>query len=216
MGQPPEFSPVKQKDEEKKVSVPMPQSSPQTYRLNSLWQPGARAFFKDQRANQVGDILTVNVNITDNATVSNTTAQSRNSSENSIITNLFGTETITTTGGNPITNGLNAVTSGKPSHEGKGNVTRSESIAIKLAVLITQNLPNGNLVIYGKQEIRVNNELREIEISGIVRPQDIGSENIIPYEKIAEARISYGGRGQITDVQTPRWGYQLMEALSPM
>ncbi len=213
LGQPPEFSNIeKNAPLEKKISLPMPQATQTSYRLNSLWQPGARAFFKDQRANQVGDILTVLVKFEDKANVSNTTKHNRENSENSVMTGLLGTEKLFKDSG--LTGVIGA--SGKPGHTGAGSVNRSEVIDIKLAALITQNLPNGNLVIHGKQEIRVNNELREIEVSGVVRREDIISNNTISYDKIAEARISYGGRGQITDVQTPRWGYQLIDALSPI
>ena len=128
------------------------------------------------------------------------------------MTGLFGSEKLLA--GSALTGVMGA--SSKPGHTGAGSVNRSEVIDIKLAALITQNLPNGNLVIHGKQEIRVNNELREIEVSGVVRREDIISNNTISYDKIAEARISYGGRGQLSDVQKPRWGYQLMEALSPI
>lgn len=213
LGQPPEFSDMQKNDnQEKKITLPMPQATQTSYRLNSLWQPGARAFFKDQRANQVGDILTVLVKFEDKANVSNTTKHNRENSENSAMTGLFGSEKLLA--GSALTGVMGA--SSKPGHTGAGSVNRSEVIDIKLAALITQNLPNGNLVIHGKQEIRVNNELREIEVSGVVRREDIISNNTISYDKIAEARISYGGRGQLSDVQKPRWGYQLMEALSPI
>ncbi len=99
--------------------------------------------------------------------------------------------------------------------EGSGSIRRNEEIELKLASVITDVLPNGNLVIYGRQEVRVNFEVRELAIAGIVRPEDITSANTISYEKIAEARISYGGRGQITDVQQPRYGQQLYDIIFP-
>ncbi len=216
IGRPPEFSPLEGKMEpEQKVTMPMPQPIPASYRVNSLWQPGARAFFKDQRAKEVGDILTVIVNIQDNANLSNETTQARASHEVSTLSSLFGVEKLLG-GTSPVSNATNVNTNNAPQHDGKGTVVRTETLSITLAAVITQNLPNGNLVIHGKQEIRVNNELREIEVSGIVRREDIMSTNTISYDKIAQARISYGGRGQISDIQSPRWGYQLIEALSPL
>ena len=106
-------------------------------------------------------------------------------------------------------------TNSSSSANGKGAVTRSEAITLKVAAIVTQVLPNGNLVVSGKQEVRVNYELRELNIAGVVRPEDIVSDNTISYEKIAEARISYAGRGQINDVQQPRWGQQLIDVLFP-
>jgi flagellar L-ring protein precursor FlgH len=209
LGRPPEFSPQTPAQKEEKVVLPMPQTTPVSYRVNSLWQPGAKAFFKDQRAKQIGDILTVMVNIADNASLGNKTSQTRSDTEAGTLASVFGIP-----GPSNLTSALTS--SSGPSHMGEGIVNRTETISIKLAAIITQSLPNGNLVIHGKQEIRVNNEMREIELSGVVRREDIMSNNTISYEKIAQARISYGGRGQLTDVQRPRWGYQLIEALSPI
>ena len=214
MNQPPSFSSIGGQafiQEKQNITLPMPRKTPVSYKLNSLWQPGARAFFKDQRAKEVGDILNVKVSISDNVDFSNQTTQVRADTETSSIKSLFGLETVPGTGFPRVLSSI-----GGPSHTGTGTVVRNETLNIKLAAIITQSLPNGNLVINGKQEIRVNNELREIEISGVVRREDIEASNIVPYEKIAEARISYGGKGNLSDVQKPRWGYQLMEALSPI
>lgn len=98
---------------------------------------------------------------------------------------------------------------------GQGSVDRDEKIDLKVAAVVTQRLPNRNLVVHGRQEVRVNFEVRDLQIAGVIRPQDISSDNAISYEKIAEARISYGGRGQITDFQQPRYGYQLLDVLMP-
>ena len=101
------------------------------------------------------------------------------------------------------------------SSDGKGSVQRQESLTTNIAAVVTQLLPNGNMVVEGKQEIRVNFEMRELIVAGIVRPEDIQSDNTIDSSKIAQARIAYGGHGQITDVQQPRYGQQVMDVLLP-
>ncbi len=195
----------------KPVQMPMPAALPATYNPNSLWRNGARAFFKDQRAHQIGDILTVTVNITDKAIIDNETKRSRNSKDDSGIDNLFGLNKILNTS----IPGRLATTNSSTSLDGKGSVNRSEALVTSVAAVVTQVLPNGNLVVEGKQEIRVNFEMRELIVAGIVRPEDIGSDNTIDSSKIAQARISYGGRGQITDVQQQRYGSQVLDVLLP-
>jgi len=197
----------------KPVQMPMPTPQPASYSPNSLWRNGSRAFFKDQRAHQVGDILTITVNINDQANVANETQRSRANKEDSGIDNLFGKSKI------PIMNapvGSRLFTAdSNSSSDGKGTIARTDAIVTNVAAVITQVLPNGNMVIEGKQEIRVNFEVRELVIAGIVRPEDIQSDNTLDSSKIAEARIAYGGRGQITDVQQPRYGQQALDVLLP-
>jgi flagellar L-ring protein precursor FlgH len=197
----------------KPVQMPMPLAQPASYNPNSLWRNGSRAFFKDQRAHQIGDILTVKVKITDKASLENETARSRTNKEDSGVTNFFGKEKV------PILNaGVPAkifTADSTAASEGKGSVDRKEDIATNVAGVVTQVLPNGNLVIEGKQEIRVNYEVRELIVAGIVRPEDIESDNTIDSSKIAQARIAYGGRGQITDVQQPRYGQQVLDVVLP-
>lgn len=198
------------------VSMPMPAPKPISYQANSLWRPGSRAFFKDQRAQVVGDILTVRVRITDRANIDNTTSRTRQNGENFGAKGFFGFENkldkYLPDGSNPA--GLVDATSDSSS-KGAGSVKRSEQVVTDVAAVVTQVLPNGNLVIEGKQEVRVNFEIRELIVAGVVRPEDIEAGNQIDSTKIAQARIAYGGRGQITDVQQPRYGQQVLDVLLP-
>jgi len=197
----------------KPVHMPMPTPQPASYSPNSLWRNGSRAFFKDQRAHQVGDILTVKVKFADKATLENETSRSRKNSEDSGVENFFGKKKL------PIMNTALPTriftADSEASSEGKGSVDRKEELQTNVAGVVTQVLPNGNLVIEGRQEVRINFEVRELIVAGIVRPEDIESDNTIDSTKIAQARIAYGGRGQITDVQQPRYGQQVLDVLLP-
>jgi flagellar L-ring protein FlgH len=195
----------------KPVQMPKPETA--SYNANSLWRNGSRAFFKDQRAARIGDLLTISVNITDKANIANQTQRSRSSKEDSGISDFAGSATVT----QPlkIFPGKILTTDSTSSTDGKGSVNRQEALQTNVAAVVTQVLPNGNLVVEGKQEIRVNFEIRELIVAGIVRPEDIQSDNTIDSAKIAQARIAYGGRGQITDVQQPRYGQQFMDVVLP-
>jgi flagellar L-ring protein FlgH len=200
----------------KQVTMPMPKPVTASYMPNSLWRPGSRAFFKDLRASDIGDIVTVVIDIDENAQLDNSTTRTRNNSENVDVDSLLGYE-----------NALNSVLpeavnpaallafDGQTSNSGGGAIDRQEAISVSVAAVVTQVLPNGNLVIHGRQETRVNYELRELQIAGVIRPQDISTANTVSYEKIAEARLAYGGRGQVSDFQQPRWGTQIMDVIMP-
>jgi flagellar L-ring protein precursor FlgH len=198
------------------VSLPVPNSIPATHQNGSIWQPGARAFFKDQRASRVGDVLTVSVTINDSAILANETQGARNDTDQVGVSNFFGFESqlqkILPKASNPATL-IN--TSGVRNTDGKASINRSEQIAVQLAALVTQVMPNGNLVVVAKQEVRVDYDLRDVAFTGIVRPTDIDATNTIAFDKIAEARLSYAGRGQSEDLQQPRLGSQLIDILSP-
>lgn len=198
------------------VSLPMPRAEKASYNANSLWRSGSRSFFKDQRAMKVGDILTVIVEITDKASINNKSKSNRVSNRNVGIDKLGGVEILAKKllpkGANPASLVGYGSTS---SAEGSGSVNRNEKLVTKIAAIVTQKLPNGNLVIEGRQEVRVNYEVREMMIAGIVRPEDISAQNRIHISKIAEARISYGGRGHITDVQKPPTGHEMLDILLP-
>src|SRR5271154_1812266 len=196
----------------KPVQMPMPKPETVSYNPNSLWRNGSRSFFKDQRAHQIGDLLTVTVNITDQANFANETQRSRTNTEDSGITNFLGANLLT---GKTALPGRLLTADSTSSYDGKGTVQRQESLTTNIAAVVTQLLPNGNLVVEGKQEIRVNFEMRELIGAGIVRPEDIQSDNTIDSSKIAQARISYGGRGQIMDIQQPRYGQQVTDVLLP-
>jgi flagellar L-ring protein precursor FlgH len=198
----------------KPVQMPMPKPETVSYNANSLWRNGSRAFFKDQRAARIGDLLTVTVNITDKANIANETQRSRTNKEDSGITDFAGSKLLTGSAAKVLP-GRILTTDSTASSDGKGSVNRQEALQTNVAAVVTQVLPNGNLVVEGKQEIRVNFEIRELVVAGIVRPEDIQSDNTIDSSKIAQARIAYGGRGQITDVQQPRYGQQVMDVLLP-
>jgi flagellar L-ring protein FlgH len=197
----------------KPVQMPMPAAQPASYNPNSLWRNGSRAFFKDQRAHQVGDILTIKVKITDKAEIENATKRKRVNKEDSGVDDFFGKQKLPIMNTALPTRIFTADSTG--SSEGEGSVNRSEELRTNVAGVITQVLPNGNLVVEGKQEVRVNFEIRELIVGGIVRPEDIESDNTIDSTKIAQARIAYGGRGQITDVQQPRYGQQVLDVILP-
>lgn len=194
------------------VAMPVPQSELVQHNFGSMWQPGARAFFKDHRAGRVGDLLTITVAIKDQAILNNQTQNTRKDSTSSIGTNMLGLETILPSA---ISASSLVNASGTLGTDGQAQINRSEQITTTLAALVTQVLPSGNLVIVGKQEIRVNYEVRDLQITGIVRPTDIDATNSVTYDKIAEARISYGGHGQGSDLQQPRYGTQFFDIISP-
>lgn len=186
-------------------------------KTNSLWQPGATSFFRDNRAWRVGDILRVVVKVSDKADLDSTTEQKRNRSTNtSNVTEFFGKKRamMATIGMDKAATALMDFSGARDVH-GLGKTKRNEKIETQVAVMVRQVLSNGNLVIEGHQEIRVNNELREVKVAGIIRPKDIESSNSISSDKIAEARISYGGRGTISDMQAPRVGNEIADILSP-
>src|SRR5580700_10828418 len=198
----------------KPVQMPMPKPESVSYNPNSLWRNGSRAFFKDQRAHQIGDLLTVTVNITDQANFANETQRSRTNKEDSGVTDFLGSKLLGTQA-QKVLPGRILTADGSSSSDGKGSIQRQETLVTNIAAVVTQVLPNGNLVVEGKQEIRVNYEKRELIVAGIVRPEDIQSDNTIDSSKIAQARIAYGGHGEISDIQQPRYGSQVMDVLLP-
>ena len=219
IGEKPELTPIENPlaaPGYKPVSLPMPPPQVAERMPNSLWRAGARTFFKDLRATRVGDILTVVINLNESGTLANSSTRTRTTSEADSITTLFGFEhQFKHFLSDQATNTPSVGIAGKTSNAGTGAIARSEAVNLRLAALITQVLPNGNLVLDGHQEVRVNFELRELRLIGVIRPEDIAPDNTISYDQIAEARVSYGGRGQMDDVQQPRYGSQLLDILLP-
>jgi flagellar L-ring protein FlgH len=184
----------------KPVQMPMPMPQPASFNPNSLWRNGSRAFFKDQRAHK--------------AKVENETQRRRTAGDEAAVRDFLGKTALPGLIKAQVPSTLIA-TESLTTMDGKGNTDRKDEINTNIAGVVTQVLPNGNLVIEGRQEVRVNFEVRELVVAGVVRPEDIESDNTIESTKIAQARIAYGGRGQLTDMQQPRYGQQVMDILLP-
>lgn len=185
-----------------------PKQPAQNSRSFSLWDDRSSKLFQDARAVSVGDILTVDLKINERASFDNATDRQR---ENSSNLNLgLNIPAIGAVGAGDIDYGSDTSTAGK------GKTARSEQLNLRIAAVVTGILENGNLVISGSQEVRVNHELRILNVAGIVRPLDVDHNNTVAYDKIAEARVSYGGRGRLTEVQQPPIGQQLVDILSPI
>ena len=209
VGRAPKLSPVAGAEHDAMAATPIPASlitrTPTSE--SSLWSSDRTSLMGDRRAEKRGDILTVVVEIDDKAEISNATGRSRNGSESAGIGSLFGQSR---PGLDPM---IEAESQG--SFSGNGSVNRKEKLTLRIAATVVGELPNGVLEILGTQEVRVNYELRELTVQGYVRPEDISRQNEVTYDKIASARISYGGRGQITEVQQPRYGQQIIEKVFP-
>lgn len=202
--------------EYKPVSLPMPAPQVAEDNPNSLWRAGAKAFFKDHRAKEIGDIVTVKLQLDDNAKLENKTERDRDDSENTNVSSLLGLEAEFSKVLPQAVDPTSLIDfSNTHSTSGDGEIDRKETINLTFAAVVTQILPNGSLVIVGRQEIRVNAELRELMVTGVVRPSDIDSDNTISHDKIAEMRIAYGGRGTLSSIQQPRWGTQIWDIIFP-
>ena len=221
IGKEPDISPITNPLEAQNyqpVTQPTPPKAAEEYSgINSLWRKGSSGFFQDQRASKVGDIITVNISAKDTASLKNKTEQTRDTNKDSVNVNaLAGYEKYAK---DYLPDAVDVATlfDIKSDHEvtGEGKIDRSEKIDMTMAAVVTQVLPNDNLVIEGTQEIRVNYELRQLTVRGIIRRADISSANVIDSNKIAELRVSYGGRGTVSDMQQPRYGRQLIDIISP-
>jgi flagellar L-ring protein precursor FlgH len=219
VGKPPAFQPIENPVAQASytpITMPMPAPLTDVRQANSLWRQGSRTFFADQRADKVGDILTVVITIDDSAKLANKTVQSRDGANNADLSALLGYQAGLHNVFGPAFRPTDVVdTNSTTAQTGAGSVDRSEAVDLRVAAVITQVLPNGNMVLKATQQVRVNYELRELDVQGIIRPQDISTANEVTYDQIAEARIAYGGRGTISDVQQPRYGQQVYDILFP-
>ncbi len=219
VGKAPDFTPIEGSYQHHSMySTPLPEDlPPETPTVgSSLWSANRDSLFGERRAQRRGDILTVVIEIDDSAEISNSTGRNRAGSDTMGIPSLFG---IPQRLNEQLPDGASMAeavkTSSASSYKGSGSVSRAEQLTLRVAATVVEQLPNGVLRIEGQQEVRVNNELRELIVTGYARPIDISRQNEITYDKIAGARISYGGRGQITDVQQPRYGQQIADIVLP-
>jgi flagellar L-ring protein precursor FlgH len=219
VGRPPQLAAIESPTADPRwrpVSMPMPAAQDPLVNANSLWRAGSRTFLRDQRAAAVGDLVTVLVGIQDNAQLQNTTERERTGTDTMGIPRLLGLESsFTRILPNTIDPSRLVQTSGEQTANGTGSVRRNETVTLRVAATVAQVLPNGNLVVAGRQQVRVNNELRDLQVSGVIRPQDIASDNTVRHDRLAEARIAYGGRGTLSDVQAPRLGQQILDIILP-
>ncbi len=198
--------------------APIPDSAdvPDRAEGASLWTSGRASLLGDRRAGRRGDILTVVIEINDSAEFQNSSERERTGSEELGIPNLFGLpqrlDGLLTQGGS-LGEAVEFDSSSRSA--GEGSVRRNEELTLRVAATVTEVLQNGVLRIEGSQEVRVNNEIRELLVSGYVRPEDISRQNSIEYDRIAAARISYGGRGLITEAQRPRYGQEVVDTILP-
>jgi len=214
LGREPHLTPVGAGLRPNRVSMLSEPVMPPNYRRgNSIWQDSSGDLFRDPRAMRVGDVVTVKISIKDKASLDNTSERSRDAKRNLNFDTSYDLAYpfLKGKGEGKIDSAVNSGTSTK----GQGAITRSESIELLVAAVVSDVLPNAYLVISGTQEVRVNHEVRVLSVAGLVRPRDIATDNTISYDKIAEARISYGGRGRITEVQQPGWGQQIVDIISP-
>ena len=196
-------------------SWPAPAPQPAEDNPASLWRPGAKAFFKDIRAKDVGDIVTVKLRLDNRATLDNSTTRQRDDKEQAKLNTLIGAEgALTDLLPDSVNRNLIDFQT-KSQTLGDGAIDRTDKVELEVAAVVTDVMPNGALMIVGRQELRVNYELREMLVRGIVRPQDIEADNTIPHERIAEMRLAYGGRGTLSDLQQPRWGTQVWDIVAP-
>lgn len=185
----------------KRAALPQAFSEPDIRAPHSLWSQNNQGLFQDLRARVVGDIVTVAIDINDMAQFDNTSGRSKAANAKGAFgLNLnwggFGMPEEKAGSASADINGSSSADA-----KGTGSIDRSEKLHLAIAAVVTEVLPGGNLLISGSQEVRVNHEVRVLTLAGIVRPYDIADNNLIAYDKIAEARISYGGRGKISEMQ---------------
>lgn len=220
VGTEPQMSSIEDPREDRKArpqTWPSPAPRPAEDNPASLWRPGAKAFFKDIRAKDVGDIVTVRLKLDNRAKLNNSTQRQRDDKEEMNVNTILGYEASLNDVLPEAVNLGGTMLDFETDHQtkGDGGIDRTDTVELEVAAVVTDIMPNGALLIVGRQELRVNYELRELLVRGIVRPQDIEADNSIPHDRIAEMRLAYGGRGTLSDLQQPRWGTQVWDILAP-
>ena len=209
LGQPPLLTPIGTGLSPPREALPTTFGSLSRRTYHSTWSPSSVDLFQDPRARNIGDVITVSILIDDKAQFGNSSDRSRSQKSSLGFDFGYGVSALKDTA--TADTGIRSGTETK----GAGNIDRSEVLRLSVAAIVTEQMPNGNMVISGSQEVRVNNEVRVLNVAGIVRPRDISRKNTIDYDKIAEARISYGGRGRLSEVQQPGWGQQVLDNALP-
>lgn len=206
------------------LSIPMPPPkapvNPKRAEAASLWQTGNDSFFADRRAEEVGDIVSINIQIDDQAQLRNASSRSRDGSASMGKPEFLGygsklDELLPGINPEDLPDGNLIDLNSSFERQGEGAISRNERINLKIAALVIQRLPNGNLVVAGRQEVKVNDEIRELRVAGIIQPSEIGMDNSIDYDRIAEARITYGGRGQLSRQLRTGYGEEAANVILP-
>lgn len=214
--QPSDINQTMQEDFSDEIIAQYLQNENQEIKNNgSLWQSGSKGFFKDNRAKNVGDIITVKVGVSISAETSASTKASQSNSSESGVTNLLNYADNLAHRGLGLGSAGLLDTDSNRSFSGSGATDRTDSLNTTVAAIVTQVLPNGHLVIRGKRDVSINFEMQELRIAGIIRPEDISANNTISSDQIAQARIAYGGKGVVNEVQTKKWGIKFLDRWMP-
>jgi flagellar L-ring protein precursor FlgH len=210
----PQLSPIGQGLTVAHEPLPAAFVAPERHTAGSLWGQNNQGLFHDLRAKKIGDVVTVIIDINDKAQFDNASGRSRESGSKGSLAGALGFGGF---GAADRSGKASATLDGSASShsKGEGTIDRSEKLHLTVAAVVSEVMPDGNLLVSGSQEVRVNFEVRVLNVAGIVRPLDISADNTIAYDKIAEARVSYGGRGRISEVQQPAWGQRLYDAVAP-
>ena len=181
-------------------TAPMAQAIAAAPADGSLYHDGQNMeLFADPRAHRVGDILTVALVESTQASKKASTSTSKTDKANIGSPTVLGQAL--SIGGKVATIGLD----GERSFDGAGSSTQSNQLIGQITVTVAQRLSNGNLMVRGEKWLTINQGQELVRISGIVRPQDIGQDNVVPSTRVADARIAYTGRGTLADANTRGW-----------
>lgn len=185
------------------------------YSSGSIWQASSGSLTEDMKARRRGDILTIVITETASASKEAKTDTSRGSTVNAGIPNFMGLEKVGLLKNN--IGDLSKLISANvdSSYKGSGSTSRAENLKATMTARVVEVLPNGNMMIEGRRNIKVNNEDQEIVLEGVVRPRDIGADNVVNSIYIADAKISYFGRGIISDRQSPGWLMNIVDKVWP-